>query len=104
MVDHQYNIQKIEKESALDAAIRNECMATISKKAKSSATIMYIWKKKYISNELEHLLQNDSHNINDVYEIDKLRAKILSLKKVFYLSKMEKATELIKKKRPGHLY
>ena len=44
------------KEAALDAAIRNESMAKISKKTKASATSLYSWKKKYISDELDHLV------------------------------------------------
>ena len=88
------------KEAALDAAIRDESMAKISKKTKASATSLYSWKKKYISDELDHLIQNDMQNNND--EIDKLREEISSLKKDIYRLKMEKdilekAAELIKK-------
>lgn len=55
-------------------------MAKISKKTRASATSLYNWKKKYISDELDHLIQNDMQNNND--EIDKLREEISSLKKI----------------------
>lgn len=90
------------KEAALDAAIRDESMAKISEKTKASATSLYNWKKKYISDELDHLIQNDRQNNNNDDEIDKLKEEILSLKKDIYRLKMEKdilekAVELIKK-------
>lgn len=68
------------KEAALNAAIRNESMAKISKITKASATSLYSWKKKYISDELDHLIQEDKKNNND--EIDKLKKEITSLKKI----------------------
>ena len=77
-------------------------MAKISEKTKASATSLYNWKKKYISDELNHLIQEDKKNNND--EIDKLKEEITSLKKDIYRLKMEKgilekSAELIKKKQ-----
>ena len=76
------------KEAALDAAIRDESMSKISEKTKASATSLYNRKKKYISDELDHLIQNDRQNNNDD-EIDKLKEEILSLKKDIYRLKMD---------------
>ena len=66
-------------------------------KTKASATTLYSWKKKYISDELNHLIQEDKKNNND--EIDKLKEEISFLKKYIYRLKMEKAAELIKKEQ-----
>ena len=63
-------------------------MSKISEKTKASATSLYNRKKKYISDELDHLIQNDRQNNNDD-EIDKLKEEILSLKKDIYRLKMD---------------